>query len=113
MLELGGNDPLIVLADADLDEAAALAVRGAFQNSGQRCTAVKRIIAVEAVADELAARVAAGAAALRVGDPLDERTDVGTVIDEARRDRDRAARRGRGRRRRAAALRRRSATARC
>ena len=62
MLELGGNDPLIVLADADLDEAAALAVRGAFQNSGQRCTAVKRIIAVEAVADELAERIAAGAA---------------------------------------------------
>jgi len=82
VLELGGNDPLIVLADADLDEAAALAVRGAFANSGQRCTAVKRIIAVEPVADELAARVAAGAAALRVGDPADDETDVGTVIDE-------------------------------
>jgi aldehyde dehydrogenase (NAD+) len=83
VLELGGNDPLIVLADADLDEAAALAVRGAFQNSGQRCTAVKRIIAVEAVADELAARVAAGARALHAGDPLGESTDIGTVIDEA------------------------------
>jgi aldehyde dehydrogenase (NAD+) len=82
VLELGGNDPLIVLGDAELDEAAALAVRGAFQNSGQRCTAVKRIIAVEAVAGELAARVAAGAAALRVGDPGDDDTDVGTVIDE-------------------------------
>ena len=82
VLELGGNDPLIVLADADLGEAADLAVRGAFQNSGQRCTAVKRIIAVEAIADELAARVAAGAAALRVGDPADPSTDVGTVIDE-------------------------------
>ena len=87
MLELGGNDPLIVLGDADLDEAAALAVRGAFQNSGQRCTAVKRIIAVEAVADELAARVAAGAAALRVGDPADER--------HRRRHRDRRGRRDR------------------
>ena len=83
VLELGGNDPLIVLADADLDEAAELVLRGAFQNSGQRCTAVKRIIALEAVADELAARVATAAAALRVGDPMDEQTDIGTVIDEA------------------------------
>ena len=82
VLELGGNDPLIVLADADLDEAAELAVRGAFQNSGQRCTAVKRIIAVEAVADELAQRIAAGAAEIRAGDPNDETTDLGTVIDE-------------------------------
>lgn len=83
VLELGGNDPLIVLADADLDEAATLAVQGAFKNSGQRCTAVKRIIAVDQVADELAERVAAGAAALRCGDPLDSATDVGTVIDES------------------------------
>jgi phosphonoacetaldehyde dehydrogenase len=82
VLELGGNDPLVVLADADLEEAAALAVSGAFANSGQRCTAVKRVIAVDAIADELAERIAAGAAALRVGDPLDPGTDVGTVIDE-------------------------------
>lgn len=82
VLELGGNDPLIVLADADLEEAAALAVRGAFGNSGQRCTAVKRIIAVDAIADELTERILAGARALRCGDPLDEATDVGTVIDE-------------------------------
>jgi aldehyde dehydrogenase (NAD+) len=82
VLELGGNDPLIVLGDADLAEAAALAVTGAFANSGQRCTAVKRIIAVQEVADELVERVAAGAAKLRVGDPLDLETDVGTVIDE-------------------------------
>lgn len=82
MLELGGNDPLIVLADADLEEAARIAVQGAFANSGQRCTAVKRIVAVEPVADELAERVVAGARALRCGNPLDEQTDVGTVIDE-------------------------------
>jgi acyl-CoA reductase-like NAD-dependent aldehyde dehydrogenase len=83
VLELGGNDPLIVLGDADLEEAAALAVSGAFANSGQRCTAVKRILAVGEIADELAQRVAAGAAALQCGDPLDDATDVGTVIDEA------------------------------
>jgi phosphonoacetaldehyde dehydrogenase len=83
VLELGGNDPLLVLADADLDEAAELAVRGAFANSGQRCTAVKRIIAVESVAGELAERIVNRTRALRVGDPLDVETDVGTVIDEA------------------------------
>ena len=82
MLELGGNDPLIVLADADLAEAARLATQGAFANSGQRCTAVKRIIAVEPVADELATRLAESARALRCGDPLDPDTDVGTVIDD-------------------------------
>ena len=82
VLELGGNDPLIVLEDADLDEAAALAVSGAFKNSGQRCTAVKRIIAVESIADELSARVSEGAAAIRVGDPTDPDTGIGTVIDE-------------------------------
>lgn len=82
VLELGGNDPLIVMPDADLEEAAALAVSGAFANSGQRCTAVKRIIAVGGVGDELAARIAAGAADLVVGDPLDPATDIGTVISE-------------------------------
>ena len=82
VLELGGNDPLIVLADADLDEAAGLAVTGAFANSGQRCTAVKRIIAVDSVAEELVERVVAGAAAIKVGDPADPETGIGTVIDE-------------------------------
>ncbi|MBV9603866.1 MAG: aldehyde dehydrogenase family protein [Solirubrobacterales bacterium] len=83
VLELGGNDPLLVLADADLDEAAELAVRGAFANSGQRCTAVKRIIAVDSIAGELAERIVDRTRSLRVGDPLDEATDVGTVIDAA------------------------------
>jgi phosphonoacetaldehyde dehydrogenase len=82
MLELGGNDPLLVLRDADVDRAAELAVRGATANSGQRCTAVKRILVEEPVADALAERVAARIAALRAGNPLDEDTDVGTVIDE-------------------------------
>jgi phosphonoacetaldehyde dehydrogenase len=82
VLELGGNDPLIVLRDADLAEAAALAVAGGTRNSGQRCTAVKRIIAEAPVAAELAERISAGAEALRVGDPFDPGTDVGTLIDE-------------------------------
>jgi phosphonoacetaldehyde dehydrogenase len=82
VLELGGNDPLIVLPDADLDEAAALAVSGAFANSGQRCTAVKRIIVVDSVADQLVERVVGGAAAIKVGDPADPETGIGTVIDE-------------------------------
>jgi phosphonoacetaldehyde dehydrogenase len=82
LLELGGNDPLIVLADADLEEAVRLAAYGAFKNSGQRCTAVKRIIIEEQVADPFAAKLAAAAAELVAGDPLDPETDVGTVISE-------------------------------
>jgi putative phosphonoacetaldehyde dehydrogenase len=82
ILELGGNDPLIVLGDADLDEAVRLATYGAFKNSGQRCTAVKRIIAEEPIADALAAGVAAATTMLHVGDPLDPRTDIGTIIAE-------------------------------
>jgi phosphonoacetaldehyde dehydrogenase len=82
VLELGGNDPLVVLADADLEEAAALAVAGGTRNSGQRCTAVKRILAVSEIAEELTERIAELAPRLRVGDPLDPATDVGTLIDE-------------------------------
>ena len=91
ILELGGNDPLIVLRDADLDEAVRLATYGAFKNSGQRCTAVKRIIVEEPLADAFAAGIAAAAAKLKVGDPLDPETDIGTVIADTRRDRVRAA----------------------
>ena len=82
VLELGGNDPLIVMEDADLDKAAELAVAGATKNSGQRCTAVKRILVVEAIADEFARLVTAKAKKLKCGDPMDPDTDVGTVINE-------------------------------
>ena len=82
VLELGGNDPLIVMEDADLDKAAELAVQGATRNSGQRCTAVKRILVVEKVAEEFAALVLGKARKLRAGDPMDPATDVGTVINE-------------------------------
>lgn len=82
VLELGGNSPLIVMDDADLDKSAELAVAGATKNSGQRCTAVKRILCQESVADELARIVAEKAAKLKYGDPMDPDTDVGTVINE-------------------------------
>ena len=82
VLELGGNDPLIVMEDADLDKAAELAVQGATKNSGQRCTAVKRILVVEAVADDFSRLVLEKAKKLKCGDPMDPATDVGTVINE-------------------------------
>ncbi len=82
VLELGGNDPLIVMEDADLDKAAELAVAGATKNSGQRCTAVKRILVVESVAEAFSECVVAKARKLKAGDPMDPATDVGTVINE-------------------------------
>jgi putative phosphonoacetaldehyde dehydrogenase len=82
VLELGGNDPLIVMEDADLDKAAELAVTGATKNSGQRCTAVKRILVVEKVADEFSRLVLEKAKKLKAGDPMDPSVDVGTVIHE-------------------------------
>jgi len=82
ILELGGNDPLIVLEDGDVDEAVKLALYGAFKNSGQRCTAVKRIIVDESKADEFAEKLAKLTPSLKVGDPLDPSTDIGTVISE-------------------------------
>lgn len=82
VLELGGNDPLIVLEDADLEEAAALAASGAFKNSGQRCTAVKRILAQASIAERFVKLLVENTRAWRYGDPMDETLDMGTVIDE-------------------------------
>jgi aldehyde dehydrogenase (NAD+) len=82
VLELGGNDPLIVLEDADLDLAVTLAAEGSFRNSGQRCTAVKRILVQEGVAAEFNRRLAEKTKEYTCGDPMDETTRVGTVIDE-------------------------------
>lgn len=83
VLELGGNDPLIIcsdLSDADLAKAADLAVAGATKNSGQRCTAVKRILCQESVADRFVPLVLERAKRLRFGDPMDPLTDLGTVV---------------------------------
>jgi putative phosphonoacetaldehyde dehydrogenase len=83
LLELGGNDPLFVLEDADLALAAKLAADGALGTAGQSCRAVKRIIALESVADELARALVDQVARRRVGDPYDPATQVGPLIDEA------------------------------
>ncbi len=82
-LELGGNDPFIILNDlddADLDKAAAIAVAGATGNSGQRCTAIKRILVQESVADRIVPMILAKAKAIRFGDPMDAETHLGCVI---------------------------------
>jgi phosphonoacetaldehyde dehydrogenase len=82
VLELGGNDPIIVMEDADLDEASTLAVQGSYKNSGQRCTAVKRMLVHEAVAAKFTDLVVEKTRAWKHGDPLDTGNDMGTVIDE-------------------------------
>ena len=83
VLELGGNDPIIVMEDADLEEAATLAAAGSYKNSGQRCTAVKRMLVQESVADRFVELLLARTKAIKCGDPMDPDTDMGTVIDEA------------------------------
>ena len=82
VLELGGNDPLIVMEDADLDEASTLAAQGSYKNSGQRCTAVKRMLVHEKVADRFVEMLLEKTKAWKHGDPADPAMDMGTVIDE-------------------------------
>ena len=82
VLELGGNDPIIVLEDADLEEAATLAASGSYKNSGQRCTAVKRILVQESVATRFVDLLVEKTRAVKYGDPFDPAMDMGTVIDE-------------------------------
>ena len=84
-LELGGNDPLIVLNDLDdqdLERAAGIAVAGATANSGQRCTAVKRILVQQSVAERFVALALEKAKAIRFGDPQDPATQLGCVVHE-------------------------------
>jgi succinate-semialdehyde dehydrogenase/glutarate-semialdehyde dehydrogenase len=82
VLELGGSDPFVVLADADLDAAATAAVQSRFLNAGQTCIAAKRIIAVEPIADALLARIVDRVGALRIDDPLLDGTDLGPLARE-------------------------------
>lgn len=85
MLELGGKDAALVLEDADLEHAAKQIVAGAFSYSGQRCTAIKRVIVLESVADKLATLLQEEVSKLTVGDPFDN-ADITPVIDNASAD---------------------------
>jgi len=86
VLELGGSDAFVVLADADLDEAARLAVASRFLNGGQSCIAAKRIILVESIANDFLRRFQQGLAQLKQGDPTREDTDLGPMARADLRD---------------------------
>lgn len=79
VLELGGSDPFIVLESADLEAAASTAVTARMLNNGQSCIAAKRLIVQDAVADEFEQRLLGKFQALKVGDPMDENTDIGPL----------------------------------
>jgi succinate-semialdehyde dehydrogenase / glutarate-semialdehyde dehydrogenase len=82
VLELGGSDPFIVMPSADIDQAAETAIRARTINNGQSCIAAKRFIVHERVADRFLAKFVEGMRSLRVGDPLDERTQIGPLAME-------------------------------
>ena len=79
VLELGGSDPFMVFEDADLDKAARAAVRSRMANAGQSCIAAKRLIVMESVADAFREKFLEGMNSLRIGDPMDESTDLGPL----------------------------------
>ena len=81
LLELGGKAPLVVLEDADLDEAVKAAAFGAFMNQGQICMSTERIIVVEAIADKFIEKFAAKASSMQAGDPRQGTTPLGAVVD--------------------------------
>ncbi|MER6533546.1 NADP-dependent succinic semialdehyde dehydrogenase [Streptomyces sp900105755] len=82
VLELGGSDPYVVMPSADVDRAARIAVTARVQNNGQSCIAAKRFIVHTDVYDAFVEKFVAGMAALRMGDPMDEATDVGPLATE-------------------------------
>ncbi|HWB40308.1 MAG TPA: NAD-dependent succinate-semialdehyde dehydrogenase [Gemmatimonadales bacterium] len=83
VLELGGSDPFIVMAGADVEAAARTAVKARVVNNGQSCIAAKRFIVADAVADEFERHFVAGMEALKVGDPMDPATEVGPLATES------------------------------
>lgn len=86
VLELGGSDPFVVMSSADVDKAASVAVTARNQNNGQSCIAAKRFIVHTDVYDEFTKLFAERVAALTIGDPLDEATDIGPIATESGRD---------------------------
>ena len=98
LLEMGGNGPLVVMDDADLEAAAEAAVTACFLCAGQSCTAGERLLVHEAVKDEFVERLREGAVKAALGDPLDAQTDHGAAEQRARRQEDGRARRGRAER---------------
>jgi aldehyde dehydrogenase (NAD+) len=83
VLELGGSSALLILDDADIDEAVEVTMSGTFKNSAQRCTAIRRILVHSSIADEYAGKLAECVKALKYGNPYDADNDMGTVITEA------------------------------
>ena len=82
-LELGGKNPNLIFADADLDDAIATSIRSSFWNQGEICLCGSRIFVERSIHDEFVTRFAAATKKLRIGDPLDESTDVGALISDA------------------------------
>ncbi len=82
-LELGGHNPMVVMADAELDRAAEAAYAGAFWSAGQKCTATRRILVQDPVYDAFRERLLTRIAAGKVGDPADATTEVGPVVNES------------------------------
>lgn len=82
VLELGGSSALLILEDADVDEAVEVTMAGTFKNSAQRCSAIRRILVHQSLADRFAEKLADKVKAIRYGDPYDPNTDMGTVITE-------------------------------
>jgi acyl-CoA reductase-like NAD-dependent aldehyde dehydrogenase len=80
VLELGGKDPMVVCADANLPNAVSGCLWGGFANAGQTCSGIERVYVVEEVAERFVAGVVDGAKRLRVGDPLDARTEIGPMV---------------------------------
>jgi succinate-semialdehyde dehydrogenase/glutarate-semialdehyde dehydrogenase len=82
VLELGGNDAFIILEDADLDHVVKMAIKGRMVNTGQSCVAAKRFIVVEPLADNFISQFKSQMEAMKMGDPMDESTDVGPLSTE-------------------------------
>jgi phosphonoacetaldehyde dehydrogenase len=83
VLEMGGSSPLIVLDDADVQQAVAITIAGLFKNSGQRCTAIRRLLVHDSLADEFAQLLAEQVGRISCGDPYNPDTMMGTIISEA------------------------------